>query len=99
MRWGAYLNGPVCTTQAKLANTAVYNFWSDPDPILVATKTTGVAVLFKGPGGGDTTGQPHNRSVGGIATGGGIVKDTWSYYPLELEYGVIDTSGTSPLRL
>jgi hypothetical protein len=95
MRWGAYLNGPVCTTQAKLANTAVYNFRGYPDPILVATKSEGVAVLFKGPGGGHAEGQPHNRSVGGIATGGGLVRDTWGYYPLELE-GVIDTSGTAP---
>src|SRR5262249_56738632 len=81
MRWGAYLNGPVCTTQAKLANTAVYNFTDDTDPILVATKTTGTAVLFKRPWGGDPPGQPTIRPASTRLTRGPLPTATYTHEP------------------
>jgi hypothetical protein len=101
IRFGAYINGPLCTTQAKLANTALYkNFRPYPDAELVATQSTGTAVVFKGPGGGATRGIPDNRVVGSIATGGGAVKDLNTNseynYPLYVQDGIIDTSGTHP---
>src|SRR5688572_243268 len=94
VRFGAYLWGTVCTGQAKLATTRVY-----PDdllaPSLVATQATGTAVLFKGPGGGNTYGHPYNGVNGSIATGGGLVRDVWTQYPLNVT-GIIDTTGTHP---
>jgi hypothetical protein len=95
VRFGSYMHGPVCTTQAKLATTNIYANDGQFDPLLVATKSTGTAIVFRGPGGGDTYGHPYNRVDGTIATGGGLVKDIWQDHPLEV-YGAIDTTGSNP---
>jgi len=95
VRFGSYMHGPVCTRQAKLATTNIYNNYQGFDPLLVATRSEGTAIVFRGPGGGDTYGHPYNKVDGTIATGGGLVKDIWQDHPLEV-YGTIDTTGTNP---
>jgi hypothetical protein len=99
VRFGSYIDGPVCTTTAKLATTRVYPFNQDFDPFvqppLVATQATGTAIVFRGPGGGDTYGHPYNEVNGSLATGGGAVKDIWRDHPLIVE-GTLDTTGTHP---